>query len=154
MTLTDFELNSWNFSPLVQKSSHVDVLVNFLLISIWQPNFTKVPLAWEAADSIIQTGQCFVHLAKELGHAPTSTAQRVGCWRCHLISSLCWQEALICGTQEPFSESHIWYIPGAWPDEHAPPWLSGEQIRRLWCLLVCQNEISAWWQGMSPSAPR
>ncbi len=99
-----FWLDSCHFNQLTQNCCMFGfILVNFLLLSIWQPNFTRAPLAWEDADSIIRTGQCFhTPLAKGLGHGPTSTAQCAGCWKRHLISSLRWQEALIYGTQESF----------------------------------------------------
>lgn len=62
--------------------------------SIWQPNFTKAPLAWES---------CWLdHPNWSVFHTPLARGLCAGCWRCHLFSNLGWQEALIYGTQEPF----------------------------------------------------
>lgn len=52
-----------------------------------------------------------------------------------------------------FVKPHIWSIPDAQSDERALPWLSNEQIRSLWCMLVCQNQISSWFHEISPIAP-
>lgn len=144
-------VNSENCCMLVFFFFYRTFFFFFFTVSIWQPNFTK---------SASGLRSCW------LDHPNWSVfrAPRQGAWLWPniprgldvggVISSLCWQEALIYGTQERFFKLHIWSFPDARTDERAPPSprLSREQIGSLLCTSVCQIQISSWWQ-MSPCVP-
>lgn len=98
-------------------------------LSIWQSNFTESASGLRSCWLDHPNWSVFrTPCQKGTGHSPMCTPQCSGCWRCHLISSLRWQEALIYGTQEPFFKPHIWSFPDAQTDEHTLPWLSREPI--------------------------
>lgn len=101
LVLMYFSLRHWHsHSILVNSSKIVAVffLVNFLTAQFHE-SASGLRSCWldHPNRSVFHTP-----FAKGLGNGPPSTAQCAGCWRCHFISGLRWQEALIYGTQEPF----------------------------------------------------
>lgn len=65
MALRDFIYIFWLCNVSSRKAVAQYVLWTFKAFD--SPILARVPLAWEVADSVIQTGQCFAYLAKGFG---------------------------------------------------------------------------------------
>lgn len=141
--------DSCNFSKLTGNSCML-FFSKLFTVNIWQSNFTESASGLRSCWLDHPNWSVF-HTPRQRGLATVQYPwPSAGCWRCHLISSLRWQEALIYGTQEPFffQAPHL-VLPRC--TDRWTPWLSRKQIRSLRCVLVCQNEISSWWLETSTS---
>lgn len=146
--LTEFRFLIW-----LSFFSHTHLLQKWLPVvnlSIWQPNLTKcafglrklltrssepVSISYTTCQGVWQPSSIYgpAHWMLEVSsHFKSWLAGGFDLWH----------------PQAFFFPSpvHIW----SFPDEHAPPWLSNEQIRSLLCPLVCQNVISSWWWERNP----